>query len=202
MSSKKNGWIEMYVVFEGIDGSGKTTQIERVKQELEKWIQDSLYDKLEIIAYAEPMISLSEIRSTRPNQELTLRYALQRLPYQKIIEENEENIVLSDRSYISSMAYQGLAEGHYWVHEVNKKMYLPNIVVFFKTNPSSPYLEQVQDNYEKILSCEICTDIITVETNLESIAETTHKIVQKIKNTWENKFKTLYNRKTYYGNSK
>lgn len=186
----------MYVVFEGIDGAGKTTQIPLVQQYLSQWKGERYFEKLRIITIAEEEIKPSP-NSSYPNKELAFKYALQRLPLQKKIEENNHNIVISDRSYISSMAYQGLCDNHYWVKELNNFMTIPDLVVFFVSNPQSPYLEQVQDNYKHILDY-YNFNYIVVTPKTESITQTTDIISRKVMQLWEQEYKKEYERKVYY----
>ncbi len=186
----------MYVVFEGIDNAGKTTQIPYVQQQLAQWKSERYFEKLKIKKIAEKEIKPSK-DSPYPNKELALKYALQRLPIQKELEENHHNIILSDRSYISSMAYQGLCEKHSWVKDINNFMYVPDLVVFFQTNPPTPYLEQVQENYERLLNYYNYV-YITVQPPYEKISQTTDIISRKIEHMWESSYKKEYERKVYY----
>lgn len=186
----------MYVVFEGIDGSGKTTQIPLVKEILVNWkINRDLY-KLDVLEIAETEITEDELKTNFPNRELVFKYALQRLENQSMIESNKNNIILSDRSYISSIAYQGLARNSEWVRDVNKYMIEPDLVVFLKTNPQSAYLELVQQNYEEILD-SFSFDYITINTANIDISETAYKIFQEISGMWETFFEKDYEEDAY-----
>lgn len=186
----------MYVVFEGIDGAGKTTQIPLVQQYLTQWKSDKFLDKLRIKKLVEKEIKPSA-NSAHPNKELVLKYALQRIPIQDIIDKNPYNILISDRSYISSMAYQGLGEHHWWIKEVNSFMAIPDMIVFFESIPKTPYLELVQDNYMHILDY-YNYNYITVKPYMETIHQTTDTISRKIMQMWEKDFKKEYERKVYY----
>lgn len=186
----------MYVVFEGIDGSGKTTQIPLVKEILVDWkINRDLY-KLTILEMVESEIGDSELETDFPNQELVFKYALQRLKNQSLIESNLNNIILSDRSYISSMAYQGLVDNTEWVMEVNQYMKEPDLVVLLKTKPDTPYLEQVQQNYESIME-QYGFTYITINTSDTTVSETAFKIFKEISSMWENYFEKRYEEDVY-----
>ena len=132
-SKTKHGYEGLLIVVEGTDGAGKSTQIPIVKNALVQWKGDAYLDKLRIKTIIEREISESTLQTDRPNQELVLKYALQRLKLQSFIENNIENIILSDRSYISSLAYQGMSDNYDWINEVNRKMCIPDLIVFFKT---------------------------------------------------------------------
>ena len=186
----------MYVVFEGIDGSGKTTQIPLVKEILVDWkINRDLY-KLTVLELVESEIKEEELVSQHPNQELVLKYALQRLELQPIIQSNINNIILSDRSYISSMAYQGLSDNTQWVQEVNKHMIEPDLVILLETKPDSSYLEQVQENYKSIME-DYGFNYVSINTTHKTISETAYEIFQEISSMWEASFEEKYEEDTY-----
>lgn len=187
----------LYIVFEGIDGAGKTTQIKLVKEMLEEWAEDTFKDKLDIRIISEKEIHVGDLTTTRPNEELIYKYAIQRLKLQPIIESNIHNIVLSDRSYISSMAYQGLAENYRWVGEINKKMNVPDLIVFFRKETEYPFYELVQENYEHIFATHNF-NFLVVDTANEKHHETTKKIVGRIIQEWDEHFEDIYRKKTYF----
>ncbi|MEE1116056.1 MAG: dTMP kinase [Clostridia bacterium] len=99
-----------FIVFEGIDGSGKSSQMRELAKRLTK-------SGKKVITTAEPTGSAigvfirsvlgGEIRKTE--EELAALFALDRIYHNKEIEKYlEEGIdVLCDRYYYSSLAYQG-----------------------------------------------------------------------------------------------
>lgn len=93
----------MYIIFEGIDTSGKSTQIDRLKEH-----------NRDIIATKEPGKtalgeSLRDIilnsNSLNKKAEFFLFLADRADHYDKIIKPNMDKIIISDRGFISGMAY-------------------------------------------------------------------------------------------------
>jgi dTMP kinase len=122
----------MYITLEGIDGSGKSTQILM----LAEWLKSSGFS-VKIIK--EPTDSLVGVlirkmlrnpSATQANiqRTLALLFAADRtLLIEKILKEEENGrIVLSDRSFYSSLAYQ---EGDEWIKQVNKYALEPDLVI-------------------------------------------------------------------------
>ncbi len=161
----------MYICLEGIDGAGKSTQVKL----LEKWLEENGY-AVEMIV--EPTSSpvgvliremLQNPRATEPEFQkiLGLLFAADRLALKdKLLEngenlENDNKIMLSDRCFYSSLAYQSPFE---WISEINKYSKRPDLVIFLdidvKTAVSrcqgidkfenESFLKKVSDNYRKI----------------------------------------------------
>ena len=122
----------MYVSLEGIDGSGKSTQIIL----LEKWLEDYGFDVKRIFEPTNFSVGklirkmLKNPQATGDNfqKTLALLFAADRMLLIDEIEEAEaENkIVISDRSFYSSIAYQNEPE---WLYEVNKYVKVPDTVL-------------------------------------------------------------------------
>lgn len=131
----------MYIVFEGVDGSGKTTMWNRVagwlKENGEGAVgtyepQESFDDYLKFYLGK----SLDEISNL--SAPSALHYALERLTIKQDIKEalDEGEVVLSDRSYISSMVYQDDID---FVKEVNKYALKPDLVIFLDVDAEVAY---------------------------------------------------------------
>ena len=132
--------MKLFIVFEGLDGSGKSTQIK------------ALNDKLKLNNY--DVISLREPGSTEigdkvleileSSQKLTpiMEFLLFSISRSAIINEkimpnlNENKIVLCDRYFYSSIAYQGSGRNldNDFIHKINNKIVndvIPDIVFYF-----------------------------------------------------------------------
>ncbi|WP_296888373.1 dTMP kinase [uncultured Methanobrevibacter sp.] len=119
----------MYIVFEGIDGAGKSTQIQMLKE----WLENN---GLEVETIVEPTDSevgklIREILQ-RPDAEtdkvqktLGLLFAADRMLIMDKLSD-EKKVIISDRSFISSLAYQEPVE---WIHELNKYAKKPDLVL-------------------------------------------------------------------------
>ena len=130
----------MYICLEGIDGLGKSTQIEL----LVNWLNECGH---EILRVFEPTDSQAGrlIRKLLQNQNATnenfqktlaLLFAADRIILMEKIQEAEDEgkIVLSDRCFYSSMVYQNGAE---WIKEINKFAKKPDIVLLMDIEPET-----------------------------------------------------------------
>ncbi|WP_405294648.1 dTMP kinase [Methanobrevibacter sp.] len=119
----------MYIVFEGIDGSGKSTQI----QMLEQWLEDNGFRVETMVEPTDSEVG-KLIRQFLQNPDATgdtfqkalaLLFAADRMLIMDKLED-ESKIIISDRSYISSLAYQ---EPFEWVSVLNKYAKKPDLVI-------------------------------------------------------------------------
>ena len=119
----------MYIVFEGIDGAGKSTQIQMLKE----WLEDNGF---RVETFVEPTGSeigtlLREVLK-RPDAKTdevqniqALLFAADRLCIRDKLED-ESKIIISDRSFISSLAYQN---DYDWIKVLNKHAKKPDLVL-------------------------------------------------------------------------
>ena len=165
--------IFMYIVFEGIDGAGKSTQIKMLKEFLEA-------NGLEVETLVEPtdseigtlireILQRSDASTDRVQKTLGLLFAADRMLIMDKLED-EKKVILSDRSFISSLAYQEHAD---WIQELNKYAKKPDLVLLldldvktsvartsgedefeneeFLTNVKANYLEIIEDFNHEII---------------------------------------------------
>ena len=132
-----------FIVFEGIDGSGKSTHIRLLSREL----RQQGYDVLETSEPSRGRIGMFirkyvERRERRlPTEVEALLFAADRFEHlKKIIEPalEEGRIVVSDRYLHSSLAYQG-AEGTSleWIREVNSFALKPDLCILLDVGPET-----------------------------------------------------------------
>ncbi|MCI5867789.1 MAG: dTMP kinase [Methanosphaera sp.] len=126
----------MYIVLEGIDGSGKTTQCQLLSESLKNMGYD-----VEIVV--EPTQSeigklirkqLQDDTSTTDinQQKLSLLFAADRLTLKHKIQNSTDKIILSDRSYYSSIAYQNSDSiDPKWIEIINKYAPKPDLTILF-----------------------------------------------------------------------
>ena len=106
----------MFITFEGIEGSGKSTQIQMLKEFFEKKSLKAFFTKepgSSEIGKEIRSILLNKENKVYPQTEIFLIFADRVQHVQEIIKPNlnEGKIVVSDRYYDSSVAYQGQREG-------------------------------------------------------------------------------------------
>lgn len=132
----------MLVAFCGIDGSGKTTQLNLVKSELEnvyvtKQPTDFYRNNERFMQYINCEISVSDFLL----RELALLAASDKLKHYQLEVQPvvDSGIILSDRYVYSSFAYfyaRGLHDIE-WLKEINKYLPEPNITFCFDITPET-----------------------------------------------------------------
>jgi dTMP kinase len=130
----------MYICLEGIDGSGKSTQIDL----LVKWLDDCGIDVLMVVEpTGSPVGKLIRELLQNPNatknnfqNTLALLFAADRIILMDKIEEAEKEgkVILSDRCFYSSMAYQNDDD---WIYKINKFAKRPDLVLLLDIDPDT-----------------------------------------------------------------
>lgn len=129
----------LFVVLEGIDGSGTTTQLNRLAQHFRQAGR-------RVHTTAEPsehpigkMIrNVLEKRQTLPPNALALAFAADRLDHleKEICPALESpTLVLADRYVLSSLAYQSLNAPLDWVISINSQAQAPDISFLLQVSP-------------------------------------------------------------------
>lgn len=119
----------MYIVFEGIDGAGKSTQIKMLKEWLEA-------NGIEVETFVEPtdsevgklireILQRPDATTDRVQKTLGLLFAADRMLIMDKLEDDKK-VIISDRSFISSLAYQEPAE---WIGVLNKYAKKPDLLI-------------------------------------------------------------------------
>ncbi len=144
----------LFIVFEGVDGGGKSTQIKmlsgfftgkgyEVEQHMEpthETIGQVLWDYMN-----------SKERSFNPETEALL-FAADRIEHGKLINKalDQGKIVISDRYKHSSLAYQGAAGADIdWMQSLNKHALVPDLVILLDIDPDKS-LERVLDRVKTV----------------------------------------------------
>lgn len=199
----------MFITFEGPDGSGKSTIIQKVYD----YLIENNYD---VIKTREPGGSpiAEKIRNLILDTENTkmgyrteaLLYAASRAQH---VEEtiipalNENKIVLCDRFLISSLAYQGVGRdlGIENVRKINKfaiNGVYPDFVLFFDVDPittlkrkssldtadrlekeGNNFHERVYNGYKEILNSEKNIEIIDATQSVEDVFSQCIKVLKR-----------------------
>ena len=144
----------LFIVFEGIDGGGKSTQI----QMLSDFFDSKGY---EVERHMEPTHAVigsllcdymnSKSRSFDPETEALL-FAADRIEHGKVIKESlvKGKVVISDRYKHSSLAYQGAAGVDVeWMQSLNKHALVPDLVILLDIDPDKS-LERVSDRAKTV----------------------------------------------------
>ena len=180
----------MYIVFEGIDGAGKSTQIQMLKEWLEA-------NGLEVETLVEPtdsevgklirkILQRSDATTDRVQKTLGLLFAADRMLIMDKLED-EKKVILSDRSFISSLAYQEPAQ---WIAELNKYAKKPDLVLLLdldvKTSvartsgedefENEEFLTEVKANYLEIIK-DFNHEIIDANNGINKVSSDIKKAV-------------------------
>ncbi|MDU2709983.1 MAG: dTMP kinase [Finegoldia magna] len=199
----------MFITFEGPDGSGKSTIIQKVYD----YLIENNYD---VIKTREPGGSpiAEKIRNLILDTENTemgyrteaLLYAASRAQH---VEEtilpalNENKIVLCDRFLISSLAYQGVGrnlgiENVRKINEFGINEVFPDFVLFFDVDPittlkrkssldtadrlekeGNNFHERVYNGYKEILNSEKNIEIIDATQSVEDVFNQCIKVLKR-----------------------
>jgi len=131
----------MYVLFEGIDTCGKSTQIERVAQHFEKVIQTKEPGGTPFGVQARTMLLQDRLTSKRA--ELLLFLADRAEHYQEVIHPNRnDKLILSDRGFLSGIGY-ALANGDFeFEHLMQLNRFalegdFPDLIILFITDQTT-----------------------------------------------------------------
>ena len=118
----------LFIVFDGMDGTGKTTQMKLLASRLEA-------AGIPVVLTAEPTDSEDGRRlrralggkETASNSRLAALFLLDRIGHNEEIARYlaEGKTVLCDRYYYSSLAYQGVGDAFDWVADMN--LHCPDI---------------------------------------------------------------------------
>ena len=162
----------MYIVFEGIDGAGKSTQIQMLKEWLEAngFRVDTLVEPTdsEVGKLIREILQRPDATTERLQKTLALLFAADRMLIMDRLED-ESKIIISDRSFISSLAYQEPAE---WVEVLNRYAKKPDLIILLDldvaksvartsgkdTFENEEFLTGVKENYlnlSKNYTCEV-----------------------------------------------
>ncbi|SHO81361.1 Thymidylate kinase [hydrothermal vent metagenome] len=127
----------MYILFEGIDTTGKSTQVELLKDNFPEFIYTKEPGGTDFGVEAREI--LLEAKLTSKRAELLLFLADRAEHYREIIYQNRDNYIISDRGFLSGIGY-ALANGDFEFNqllELNRfalEDNLPNKIILFTTN--------------------------------------------------------------------
>ena len=127
----------MYILFEGIDTCGKSTQIERIAQKFKNVIVTKEPGGTPFGIQAREVLLKDSLTSKRA--ELLLFLADRAEHYTQVIKPNQDKLILSDRGFLSGIGYALANDDFSFEHlvELNKfalEEQFPDLIVLFITN--------------------------------------------------------------------
>lgn len=186
-----------YVVFEGIDGSGKST----VCLNMAKKLQENGY---KVLTITEP--SNSEIgqllrkylKSTSVDPKvLALLFAADSYDIQTKFSE-EYDYILSDRNYFSTIAYQMIEIDKSWLFELHRYLKNPDILFYLNVSVDNALerislrdknidsfenkesLSKIKNNYDLLLSDISNLKIKTIDTDTYNVSEVENLVLSEL----------------------
>jgi len=174
-----------FIVFEGIDGAGKTTQIELLEKRLQEMGR-------RVFRTAEPTESVSGglLRdalsgvSKRSACEMAALFTLDRIFHnvspvcgiRKMLDDGYD--VICDRYYYSSMAYQGSETDADWVRDMNlncPEILHPDLCIFLDLTP--------EESMERIARRHGTQEIYETVEKLTAVREKFFRVFEELKDT-------------------
>lgn len=180
----------MYIVFEGIDGAGKSTQINLLKY----WLEENGFDVETVVEPTDSkvgklireILQRQDATTDRIQKTLGLLFAADRMLIMDKLNDDSK-VILSDRSFISSLAYQEPAD---WIKQINKYAKEPDLVLLLdvdvKTSvnrcskkdefENEEFLSKVKANYLDLIS-NFNHEIIDASTGVNKVSTDVKKAV-------------------------
>ena len=180
----------MYIVFEGIDGAGKSTQIQMLKEWLEAngFRVETVVEPTdsEVGKLIRRILQRPDAQSDNVQKTLGLLFAADRMLIMDELED-ESKIIISDRSFISSLAYQGNPE---WISVLNKYVKKPDLLILLDldvktsvartsgedTFENEQFLAGVRENYLKFAE-DYTSEIIDATNGVNKVSSDIKKAV-------------------------
>ena len=180
----------MYIVFEGIDGAGKSTQIQMLKEWLEAngFRVETLVEPTDsqVGKLIREILQRDDATTERVQKTLGLLFAADRMLIMDKLND-ESKIILSDRSFISSLAYQKPAD---WIGELNKFAKKPDLLLLLDldvkksvsrtsgedTFENEEFLTGVRQNYLDLAS-DFTHEIINANNGVNKVSSDIKKAV-------------------------
>lgn len=178
---QKNPYLGKFIVFEGLDGSGKSTQAEMLfsylKQKGQKVHLTSEPTRYLIGGLIKSWVT-HDWKSTP--ECLQLLFAADRAHHldKEIIPLLKREItVISDRYFLSSLAFGALeVKDGDWLFDINKKFILPDLIIILKVRPRTCIRRMAKEKFSLTL--------FEKEKKLKKVWQNYQKIAKKFKNTY------------------
>lgn len=191
-----------YIVFEGIDGSGKTTVCSHIAVRL----RESGYN---VLLISEPSRSeigqllRKQMQVTTLNQKsIALLYAADSYDIQDKISE-EYDFIISDRNFFSTVAYQMIEVDENWLFSIHELLEIPDTIFYLRVSVDEALsrieqrdsnrdvfenrksLELVKLNYDKIIAQRNIFRVIEIETSERSENEIVETVLAILKTQFD-----------------
>ena len=170
----------IFIVFEGIDGAGKTTQVNLLAQNLASLGREvSLSAEPTTLATGKAIRRALSGEEKKSECEMAAMFVLDRIAHNINSETGiraltERGIdVISDRYYYSSLAYQGAATDYEWVKVMNinsPEIRRPDLCIYLDLLPEQS-LERISRGRESLEIYENIEKLTAVRAKFLSVVE-------------------------------
>ena len=170
----------IFIVFEGIDGAGKTTQVDLLAQNLASLGREvSLSAEPTTLATGKAIRRALSGEEKKSECEMAAMFVLDRIAHNinseiGIRALTERGIdVISDRYYYSSLAYQGTATDYEWVKAMNinsPEIRRPDLCIYLDLLPEES-LERISRGRETVEIYENLEKLTAVRAKFLSVVE-------------------------------
>ena len=170
----------IFIVFEGIDGAGKTTQVDLLAQNLASLGREvSLSAEPTTLATGKAIRRALSGEEKKSECEMAAMFVLDRIAHNINSETGiraltERGIdVISDRYYYSSLAYQGTATDYEWVKAMNinsPEIRRPDLCIYLDLLPEES-LERISRGRESLEIYENLEKLTAVRAKFLSVVE-------------------------------
>jgi len=171
---RKNNFLGKFIVFEGLDGSGKTTQAEILARRLKKSGREALLTYEQTKGSVGRLISKALVKKIDlPAQSLQLLFVADRVEHlekEVIPALKSGKIVVSDRYFWSTVAYGSLRLDRDWLVSLHRYCLEPDLVVFIETSPTV-CLERIKKRGEERSVFEARSRLIRVDKTYRWLAK-------------------------------
>lgn len=174
-----------FIVFDGIDGAGKTTQLDMLARRMTD-------DGESVYITAEPtggdigrlLRSALSGAEKRSECEMAVMFVLDRIAHNAEIEEkiNDGVCVLCDRYYHSTLAYQGKTTDYAWVRSMNidcPEIRKPDACIYLDLTPEQS-LKRISRGRSNVEIYENLEKLTEVRDSFHSVIEDLRQTGEKI----------------------
>lgn len=174
-----------FIVFDGIDGAGKTTQLDMLARRMTD-------DGESVYITAEPtgsdigrlLRSALSGADKRSECEMAVMFVLDRIAHNAEIEEkiNDGVCVLCDRYYLSTLAYQGKTTDYAWVRSMNidcPEIRKPDACIYLDLTPEQS-LKRISRGRSNVEIYENLEKLTEVRDSFHSVIEDLRQTGEKI----------------------
>lgn len=175
-----------FIVFDGIDGAGKTTQLDMLARRMTD-------DGESVYITAEPtgrdigrlLRSALSGADKRSECEMAVMFVLDRIAHNAEIEEkiNDGVCVLCDRYYHSTLAYQGKTTDYAWVRSMNidcPEIRKPDACIYLDLTP--------EQSLKRISRGRSSVEIYENLEKLTEVRDSFHSVIEDLRQTGEKIF--------------